>query len=384
VSARSGTVALGVASIVAATVLLALGFRTAERLRPVVAPAGPVASAPVLAYYYIWFDDNSWRRAKTDLPAIGTYNSDSRTVMRRQIEEAKSAGIDGFIVSWKASTKLDRRLERLIEVARSEDFKLALIYQGLDFQRHPQPIERVRADLETFAATWAADPVFDLFDKPLVIWSGTWKFSTADIASVTGRVRDRLLVLGSERDVGGIHRLAGDVDGNAYYWSSVDPERTPNYASKLQEMAEAVHAAGGLWIAPAAPGFDARLIGGTRTIERDDGQTLREQMSVAMSSGPDAIGVISWNEYSENSHIEPSQQHGTVALDALRDVNRSLGIGSPAGSDEDPDAGPGNLQRVTALALLVGVPAAGFLAVLLRDRRRGPRPPAALVRRRSS
>jgi hypothetical protein len=380
-SGRSRVLALGVASLVAVVVLGAFGVRIAERLLPDVVPTGPVARPPVLAYYYIWFDETSWRRAKTDLPASGTYSSDSRAVMRRQIQEAKSAGIDGFIVSWKATSKLDRRLDRLVEVARSEDFKLSVIYQGLDFYREPLPIDRVRSDLELFAATWASDPVFDLFEKPLVIWSGTWKFGASEIASVTERVRDRLLVLGSERDVAGIHRLSGDVDGNAYYWSSVDPERTPGYGTKLAAMSEAVHGAGGLWIAPAAPGFDARLIGGTRTIERDDGATLREQMSVALASGPDALGVISWNEYSENSHIEPSQQHGTAALDALRDVNASYGFASVSGSDEDPDAAAADLQRVIALALVIGVPVVGLLAVLLRDRRRGPRPPAPLMRR---
>ena len=40
-------------------------------------------------------------------------------------------------------------------------------------------------------------------------------------------------------------------------------------------MGEAVHAHGGLWIAPAAPGFDARQVGGTTVVERRDGATLR-------------------------------------------------------------------------------------------------------------
>ena len=65
--------------------------------------AGAVARSPqpVLAYYYIWFDHSSWRRAKTDYPLLGRYSSDDRSVLRRHVRWAKDAGIEGFIVSWK-------------------------------------------------------------------------------------------------------------------------------------------------------------------------------------------------------------------------------------------------------------------------------------------
>ena len=52
-----------------------------------------------------------------------------------------------------------------------------------------------------------------------------------------------------------------------------------------------------------------------------DGDTLRTQMNAAMSSAPDAIGIISWNEFSENSHIEPSQTHGDRYLQVLSEIN---------------------------------------------------------------
>ena len=43
---------------------------------------------PLFAYYYIWFSQNSWARAKKDLPLIGTYSSSDPGVMRHQIEQA--------------------------------------------------------------------------------------------------------------------------------------------------------------------------------------------------------------------------------------------------------------------------------------------------------
>jgi hypothetical protein len=205
-----------------------------------------------------------------------------------------------------------------MDVANEEHFSLAMIYQGLDFARAPLPVERVRADFATFAREFAPDPAFLRVDgKPLTIFSGTWKFSPADVAGITGPVRSDLLVLSSEKSVEGYERIASSTDGDAYYWSSVNPETNTRYAEKLRAMGEAVHADGKYWIAPFAPGFDARLVGGSRAVERRDGETLRAEYAAAGASDPDAFGLISWNEFSENSHVEPSETYGAQSLDAL-------------------------------------------------------------------
>jgi hypothetical protein len=240
--------------------------------------------------------------------------------MRQHIQEAKAAGINGFIVSWKSTDVLNSRLTQLAEVAQEENFKLAIIYQGLDFYRNPLPIDQVASDLDVFIQRFADLPAFQLFSKPLVIWSGTWKFSTQDIDLVTKKRRDQLLILASERDLDGYTRLATMVDGDAYYWSSVNPATFPGYSNKLIQMSQAVHNNNGLWIAPAAPGFDARLIGGTSIVDRNNGDTFRTEINTAMASSPDALGIISWNEFSENSYIEPSQKYGTQYLDILKEI----------------------------------------------------------------
>jgi hypothetical protein len=273
---------------------------------------------PVLAYYYIWFDPASWDRAKIDFPLLGKYSSDDINVMRKHIQEAKAAGIDGFIVSWKSTDVLNRRLQQLADVAQQEDFKLAIIYQGLDFNKNPLPASQVATDFDYFIQHFAPLPAFQIFSKPLVIWSGTWKFSVQDIEGVTASRRKDLLILASEKDVAGYTRLQNFVDGDAYYWSSVNPATYSGYAAKLNHMSEAIHTNKGLWIAPAAPGFDARLIGGTTVVERNDGNTFRTEINTAISSSPDALGIISWNEFSENSQIEPSQKYGTRYLDVLK------------------------------------------------------------------
>ena len=293
---------------------------------------------PILAYYYIWFDTQSWERAKTDYPLLGRYSSSSVDVMRQHIQWAKEAGITGFIVSWKSTDKLNERLEKLIQVANEENFKLAIIYQGLDFQRNPLPAEQVDADLSYFIEHYSEEQAFYLYDRPLVIWSGTWKFTREQVESVVVGKREHILILASERNLDGYTRLADLVDGDAYYWSSVNPETFPGYPEKLNTMSEAIHANGGLWIAPAAPGFDARLIGGTTVVDRKDGETLQVQFNTAMQSSPDAIGLISWNEFSENSHIEPSENYDDRYLKVLAGIQN---VPAPVVSNFDSSE-PGN------------------------------------------
>ncbi|WBB77278.1 hypothetical protein O7606_13310 [Micromonospora sp. WMMD882] len=325
------------------------------------APVGGAAAVPVLAYYYIWFNPSSWNRAKTDYPLVGRYSSDDTEIMRRHVRMAKAAGIHGFLVSWKRTPQLDARLATLVEVSRQEDFKLGIVYQGLDFAREPLPFETVRADLDHFADRYADEPVFGIFDKPVVVWTGSEKFTAEQIDATVGQARRRLLVLGNAKNVDAVAATRVALDGQAYYWSSADPLKE-KADRKLAAMSEAVKRTGGLWIAPVAPGFDARMLGGRRDVDRRDGETLRASFAAARGSSPDALGVISWNEFSENTHIEPSRQYGETYLDVLADllgrsVDHDVLMDSHATSDERPWGLP-------AWAALVATAAVGALLPL--------------------
>jgi hypothetical protein len=194
-------------------------------------------------------------------------------------------------------------------------------------------------------------------------------FSPQDIALVTTSRRNSLFILASEKNLAGYDRLANLVDGNAYYWSSVNPDTYPGYQDKLVGMSQAIHQNGGLWIAPAAPGFDARLIGGTTTVDRKNGDTFRTEINAAMASSPDVLGIISWNEFSENSYIEPSKTYGTKYLDILTEMNHITGptIGELDSSDPVgvyPEIFPHS--RAIALGGLLVISIAGVIMIARR------------------
>ncbi|MCW3813902.1 hypothetical protein ONA91_05460 [Micromonospora sp. DR5-3] len=368
--ARGGVMLLLLVAALAGT-LLPSGAARADVGHRQDGPTPAAAPVPVLAYYYIWFNPTSWNRAKIDYPLLGRYSSDDVEIMRRHVRMAKSAGINGFLVSWKHTPQLDERLTKLVEVAREENFRLGIVYQGLDFSRTPLAFDTVRTDLSFFATRYATDPVFDIFGRPLVVWTGSDRFTAEQIKATVGSVRGKLLVLGNAKSLEDIESSQGVLDGQAYYWSSVDPVAGAS-GPKLAEMSRAVHQRGGLWIAPVTPGFDARLVGGKREVPRREGDTLRASFAAARLSQPDAIGVISWNEFSENTHIEPSERFGAADINVLADLlGVRVDVDVPVDSSEPGDGAHWGLNAWGALL------ATGAAVVLLPlgvvfQRRRSP------------
>ena len=324
---RIGLAALSIGSLVAWMLCGSAGSVSATDQTP--APSPATGSGPVFAYYYIWYTPGSWTRAKRDQPLLGSYDSSDASVIAQHVTWAREAGIDGFIVSWKHEPRLDKPLELLVREAERQHFKLILLYEGLDFNRNPIGAARVAADLKWFETTYGSDPVFQVFGPPTVIWSGSSKYTPAEIAAVRSAVQapSQILLLGSERSAADYVAREHLLDGDAYYWSSADPLNTPGYEQRLDGLAKAVAAANGKWIAPVAPGFDARLVGGSSTVERRDGATYRASWATAAATKPSALGIISWNEFSENSHIEPSKANGFAYLTITSQLTGKPGAG---------------------------------------------------------
>lgn len=274
------------------------------------------ATMPIYAYFYQWYSTSSWDRAKADYPLAGRYSSDDTAVIRTQVRQARAAGIDGFLTSWKDTPQLDRRLDRLIRVARRWHFDLGVVYEALDFDRRPLPIATVAKDMTMLVRTRARQLTSAYYGRPVIIWTGTDEYTRADVQYVRDALGGRALLLAASKQPAGYERIADLVDGEAYYWSSADPA-SPSAAAKLAQMGAAVHAHGGIWIAPATSGFDGRTLAHTRVIPRAGGDTLRRSLADAFASRPDGVGVISWNEWSENTYIEPGQRYGDEEIRAL-------------------------------------------------------------------
>lgn len=330
---------------------------------------------PVFAYFYQWFDHGSWRRAKIDYPLAGRYSSSDRQVLVGQVAAARAAGLDGFLTSWKGTPTLDARLQLLLDVAHEQHFDVGVVYEGLDFQRHPLPLSVVRSDMMMLVNRWGDQLRSRYFGRPVIIWTGTDQWPVSAIRSVRQALGQRAYLLASAKSAEEYERVAGVVDGDAYYWSSANPGTTYTH-DRLADLSAAVHADHGIWLAPATAGFDGRPLHHHRVVPRDGGQTLVRSLKDAFGSDPDAVGVISWNEWSENTYIEPGQRYGAQELDALRGFLRpgaagATLLGTIDRSAESPSLGDQGWTGVRA-GVVLGLGTAMVVVLLFRRLRRTP------------
>ena len=333
---------------------------------------------PIYAYFYQWFQASSWSRAKQDFPLAGRYSSDDAHVLRDQVQQAKGAGIGGFLTSWKSTDTLNRRLDLLVGIAHSENLDLGVVYEALDFHRHPLPAATVQRDLVYLVGRWGSSLTSRYYGRPVIIWTGTDQYTTAEVHAVKSALGNRAYLLAASHSVSGYERVAQIVDGEAYYWSSADPSSASTTA-KLNAFGQAVHAHRGLWFAPAASGYDGRSLGGTRVIGRDNGRTLVKSLDNAFASSPNAVAVISWNEWSENTYIEPGKKYGDRELLALKAYQPASGQSIPpplTGADSsqgDSSSGWTGARAALTLGSLTVVMVLALLLRPLRSRRRRQR-----------
>src|SRR5215210_8753604 len=107
--------------------ILSALFLFIATLLPMPAAAAAPGEGAVMAKYYAWFDQNTWTSGKpSDLPAQ-PYLSSDRAAIERQVDQARAAGIDGFVLNWWGpDNPTDTNLQTLLEVARSRNFKVTV------------------------------------------------------------------------------------------------------------------------------------------------------------------------------------------------------------------------------------------------------------------
>src|SRR5688572_5261422 len=80
----------------------------------------------VLAFYYAWFDQNTWASGQSADSPAEPYNSSDRGTIERQVSQAQSAGIDAFIQSWygpqEAGNQTETNFRTLLDVAQAKGF----------------------------------------------------------------------------------------------------------------------------------------------------------------------------------------------------------------------------------------------------------------------
>jgi hypothetical protein len=335
------------------TLLKAAGVGAASLALPWELPEAEAASVPKRAYYYLWWSKNHWhdklgpnypyKKSPLPLPAtlnpIGChartryagnhltdvphdlYSQDQHPVIGRHVRQALEAGLDGFIANWRGAGVLTQgihavpytsRLITVLDAAKQvtdegKPFDVWLSYKAADTALRPSYIIH---DLRWIIAHLGGRTAWGRRNGQIVVvWSGSHHYPLSTLREVSRAVRGEVCLVGDESH----HSLTADrlrtFDGLTYYWSTQNPYTNPHSFSQLRQLGHRVHAAGKPWFAPFTPGYQNQLEGGS-CVPRRYGETLQRLYHGNRRSNPQAMCLISWNEITEGTYIEPLRRYG--------------------------------------------------------------------------
>jgi len=342
------------------------GFINVQAGSSLPAASAATSGSPVYAYYYLWWSTQHWKDklgsnypysasplplpAKTDADgcnAVSNYagnqlidvptslvSQDDPGAIESDIRTAKNAGITGFWLNWvgdgtTSQTRTSVSYTRRLSEAFAASVRVGGFRNWVSYKVASMPsTDYIINDLNFVYKEFQNESAWERIDgKPVVTFTGSRKYSDADVLKISNAVRDRIFLVGDETRTTLTTTRIAMFDAITYYWSSQDPFGNPQSFSQIKEMGDKVHAAGKRWYAPLNPGFNTALLTGNLScVPRRNGDTIRSLWNGNAGSNPDGWGFISWNEVAENTHIKPMQKWGSSSLNVLA----SLIGGAPA------------------------------------------------------
>jgi glycoprotein endo-alpha-1,2-mannosidase len=228
-----------VASTVALCSLLQL-CACQESLRP--QATTPRSEVLVGAHYYLWFparfDGGNYLRARLrpgQKPQLGEYSSSSSTVVEQHIAWAAASGVDFFTLDWWPSAPERNALidEAVLSARNIGDLHFCIFYELWDLGYNPSSgltvfdgatVERFLADMDEIASRYFAHPRYlRVAGRPVIILYVT-RTATGRFLEAMSRFRARMAQLGIDPFVIGdeIFWSVARVDGTG---ATDEPQR---------------------------------------------------------------------------------------------------------------------------------------------------------------
>jgi hypothetical protein len=270
---------------------------------PVVPPEG--GAGEVAIFYYPWYGtaarDGSWQHwqqhgntppsqiASGWFPARGPYSSSDQGVVRAQMREIASLGVQTVIVSWWGPGSVEAgRLPGIAKAARSAGLKVALHIEPFP-GRTPAALKPM---LRAFAASGIVDfYVYDSTTTPDVDWRALNQ-------SLNGvRVFANTALPGKAKTGG----FTGFYTYDVYVYDG----------SSFPRICAAARLHGLLCAPSVGPGYNAlRATGDLRIRSRAGGATYDRMWRAAIRAAADVVTITSYNEWHEGTQIEAAQAVG--------------------------------------------------------------------------
>lgn len=286
----------------------------------------PDLAKMVWAFYYMWYTRNDWSSSCLKDWPLERYNSADPQVITKQIEQARNAGINGFISSWWGpGSDTDYNLTKLLDIAVEKDFKVSIYFETLAGENGtPLKEDKIYSWLAYAVNRYRDHPAFMKIDgKPVIfIWAS---------AEVPLEAWSSIFQKLETEGLDSIYLAMGYNPANLEVFDGLHDYGVftyQNIAQTSQEMGQAVRgyallsseATPKIWAATVQPGYDDTLQPSRQGLvqEREDGAFYRSTWEAALQSNPDWILITTWNGWYEHTHIEPSQAFGDQYLEITR------------------------------------------------------------------
>jgi hypothetical protein len=284
-------------------------------------------------YLSFWAGQQTWdwhEDVLTDYPLMGAYNSKLPDAAAMHIEEAKAGGITAFWVNWWGLDENITTTPALLNMmgrAAEQDFKIAVVVD-LYVPEFNRDLARLEDSLRWVVESLTQHPAYLHYQgKPLIAFAfpSAANFSTAEWLGLRNAVDPDHRTWWVSEGLSACCLYGGAMDGMYAFnmaWAS------GNADFYLAERDLVYNNGGSIYIPSVSPGWDEDLIAAetnrpnpTSPRLRAEGQFLLNAWNAAMTTESDAVIVVSWNEFPENSHIEPSQLYSTQSLFILRQLS---------------------------------------------------------------
>jgi hypothetical protein len=325
----------------------------------------------VIASYYPWYTNNAWNVGRSSwdwwapypedrIPLLGKYNSDSQIVISKHIDWATGHGIDAFLISWGFDNwgLYDKGIKMIMENPLIHDIKFAILYEKSgrlkDFLadlNDPDNRQTLRNDFRYLVNTYMKHPSYlHVRGSKLFMIDATWGLR-GDVKGTIDQIREdaksegvNLYFLSDQVTAFSPHdpdqrRILEAVDGiTAYqvfqgpsgFWNTIEYEafikRFHQYTrERFLEWKNVADRIGIDFIPTAIPGFHKFIYPDMPQLPRSI-EFFRAQLQVAKEFVGKAkmINITTFNEWFENTAVEPSQREGFIYLQALRDSIQGL------------------------------------------------------------
>jgi hypothetical protein len=319
------------------------------------------------ATYHPWWGQAKWKELGADFstgttplgtPLLGLYNSNDPFVISKHIDWATGHGINLLWCSYNGSDYADNyRMPALMTNDLVKDIKIAILYETstalnptsndlstVDLTSD-STYQTVESHFKKLVTRYFSHPSYLQIDGRPVVYVyysyGTSSKARTDLSQILTRLRQRveetagfdLYLVGDELrffETPSIARLKA-FDAITSYGlphAGTSYDKSPSTARLEYEQWQSVAHSVGVEIIPApCPGYDSRNL--CRLGVRPEcaylpksAEFLASQLQVALDfvDKNRLMMIVSWDEWAENSFVEPTVEEGFRYLQTVRDI----------------------------------------------------------------